>query len=314
MAKDRSSHSTARRVLTVLSILIERLDISEDALMQEMEQKAGQPLPPNTLRKYIRTIRHAGFALDRKRPRGIATYTFRDTAFHWSPRASYGQAFEAFMCSLPERSTAFQKWIMLVDPLHRHTCPTQKKGKGSVHSLTSYTRQALLDTIRQGIQHEQVLEFHLDGPLTTQHPGGILWAIPFSITIISPRHIILTCLTPYSKRLFYMQLNNIFHATITPDAWMSPFWKHNLSYILCLSPKLAKRYDIKAHERAEVDLASDALRLHVTDEALPVALSRTLKYGHLATVEKCPPLESVMRRFEDLQATLFESSKAFWQV
>jgi len=308
----KMSHSTAKRVLVLLDTLLSHLHISEQALIDHVEDVTQSTLPANTLRKYIRTIRHAGFKIKRARLRGVPTYTVEDSLFHWAPGASHSQAFEAFMCSLDEESQAFRKWKLLVHPVHRHTCPMGKQGKHSIDSLVSLTRQTLINVITQGIKDERVIEFHLATHLIDQHPAGALWAIPHSITVISPKHVILTCITPYSRRLYYLNLNDVWQAMLPPIEWNASYLGERVSYTLVMSPELAKRYDIKMNETLTIDPVTGHHHIVVSDEAMPIALQRVQKYDTLATVENNPILEERITRFSDLQHQLYAASKVLF--
>jgi hypothetical protein len=302
-------HTTAKRVLSIILILLERLKVEESVLMANLSPEGEEPVPYNTLRKYIRTLRYAGFDIVRKRLDGSIFYLLNDTKFHLDLSVQHAQGFEEWVTSLSKSSLLYRKVMMLVSPPFRVGFWDPHFAYNQASSLTLFEGKEHLKLLQDAIASKQILEFQLYDDVQIQTQIATFWARPYALTPFRQRDAVISAIHPYNRQVFHLKLSNIRQLSAVSKHWLACDWLKSVDYQLVLTPHLAKRYEIKPHETLVGVSTSGETCIQVSKELQYKALSRCVKYDTLIQVRSADALSEKIQAFQDLQTRILEETK-----
>jgi len=309
LALSTDLHATAKRVLNIILILLERLKVEETELMERLSPEGEEPVPYNTLRKYIRTLRYAGFDIVRKRIEGSIIYVLNDTKFHLDLSVQHAQGFEEWITSLSKSSSLYRKLMMLVAPPFRlgFWDPNFSYQHSSAHTL--FEGKEHLQCLQNAIASKELLEFHLYNDVQNQNYRDTFWARPYALSPFRQRDAVISAIHPYNRQVFHIKLSNIRELRTVSKTWLDSDWLKSIEYQLLLSPHFAKRYELKPHETYLGSATFGETCIQVSHELLYKSLSRCVKYDKLVQVDSQELLGEKLQAFHELQARIFKEAK-----
>jgi hypothetical protein len=303
-------HTTAKRVLSIVLILLKRLKVEESDLMASLSPEGEEAVPYNTLRKYIRTLRYAGFDIVRKRVEGTIFYLLNDTKFHLDLSVQHAQGFEEWVTSLSKSSLLYRKLMMLVSPSFRIGFWDPNFAYHHASSLNLFEGKEYLKRLQDAITSKELLEFHLYNDVQCQTQIATFWARPYALSPFRQRDAVISAIHPYNRQVFHLKLSNLRDLRPVSQQWLASDWLKPVDYELTLTPHFAKRYEIKPHETHLSVSALGETCIHVSKELQYKALSRCVKYQRLIQVRSEKALSEKLQAFNNLQARILEASEA----
>ncbi len=302
-------HATAKRVLSIVLILLEQLKVEESVLMARLSPEGEEPVPYNTLRKYIRTLRYAGFDIVRKRLDGAIFYLLNDTKFHLDLSVQHAQGFEEWVTSLSKSSLLYRKLMLLVSPPFRMGFWDPNFAYQQPSSPTLFEGKEHLKLLQEAIASKELLEFQLYNDVQSQTQISTFWARPYALSPFRQRDAVISAIHPYNRQIFHLKLSNLRQLRPASRQWLTSDWLKPVNYQLTLMPHFAKRYEIKPHETRLGLTALGETCIQVSKELQYKALSRCVKYDTLVQVRSEETLNQKLQAFQDLQACIFKESK-----
>ena len=302
-------HSTAKRVLSIILILLDRLKVEESDLMDTLSPKGEEPIPYNTLRKYIRTLRYAGFDIVRKRLEGSVVYFLNDTKFHLDLSVQHAQGFEEWVSYLSKSSLLYRKLMMLVSPPFRIGFWEPHFAYNQASSLTMFEGKEHLKLLQDAIASKELLEFQLYDDVQTQTKVARFWARPYALTQFRQRDAVISAIHPYNRQVFYVRLSNVRQLRQVPKQWLASEWLKTMDFQLVLAPHFSKRYELKPHETRVATSPTGETCIQVSKELQYKALSRCIKYDTLTQVRGADALSEKVQAFQNLQTRIAEEAK-----
>ena len=301
-------HHTAKRVLNIVLLLLKHLQIEESVLMQRVAPSSDLPLPYNTLRKYIRTLRYAGFDIVRKRRDDKVFYHLNDTKFHLDLTVQHAQGFEEWVTSLSKSSPLYRKLMFLVTTPFRMEFWDPHFDYGRVSPVLMLNSVETLPLLKDAMKHKYLLKFtRFDDTSSLQHLNPF-WAVPYAIHSFRQRDAIISCWHPYELVPYYIKLSDIRTVEIAEESTNQSPWFRPIDFQITLDPLLAKRYKLKPHETCLSISGSGALTLQVSREMQYQALARCLKYAHLVQVTHNESFIERLNQFQTIQQRIIEET------
>jgi hypothetical protein len=305
------SHNTTRRILNFLAHVLQHITVTEEEALALLSDEAGTPPAMPTLRKYLRTLRCAGFLLKRSVSlQGEVRYRLTSNPFlSQSASSRYAQAIEELLVYLPKESTLYQKLLYFLpfdrlDAATGMTSPPEHYFMASIKTLPQYP---LLQQVLDYIQSKQVCGVVLYQSSSLNDGSTKLWGMPYLYTPVGLRDAIVSFLHPTEKYLFHVKLSHIYRLvepSQTADVYDT--WYTLLPHAtLKMKDELRGRYQLKPGERMDETNGT----LHITGEFPFHLLRRLLKYGKLCTVESPQGLRNTHTTFTSLQQRIMEQAR-----
>ncbi len=303
-------HGTAKRVLSILLLLLKYLKVEELELMRYFVPKGEPLLPYNTLRKYIRTLRYAGFDIVRKRKDTTVWYVLNDTLFHKDLTVQHVQGFEELINTFPKSSSIYQKLMLLIAPKYRMGFWELGFNHKHFARSTRFESIELLESLQEAIQTRRLLEFKLFDDATSSSPFKQFWGVPYSIKPFRQKDFVVSCRHPNNRQSFYFKLSDLHQLHPVESVPLLQRWLAPMDFTLELDEKVAKNYEPKQNETLVSSLYESGIRLDVKQERCYKALSRYLKYYPHATVSSNPNFEKTVQQFKSIQKQIIQTQEA----
>jgi hypothetical protein len=304
-------HGSAKRVLSILLLLLKYLKVEELDLMRYFVPKGEPLLPYNTLRKYIRTLRYAGFDITRRKKEGKVWYVLNDTLFHKDLTVQHVQGFEELINTFPKSSFIYQKLMLFIAPKYRMGFWELGFNHRYLTRNTRLESVELLQNLQEAIQNQRFLEFQLFDDATSSSPFKQFWGVPYSIKPFRQKDFVVSCRHPNNRQSFYFKLSDLRHVIEVTQSTLLQDWLKPIDFVLTLNEKIAKTYDSKPNEVLLSSPYESRMRLQVKQEFKYKALSRCLKYQPYAQVFSDVGFEHKLEQFTNLQRRIIQMQEAF---
>jgi hypothetical protein len=302
-------HQTTRRILHLTLHLLQHFTINEHEVLHLLRDEAGTPPTLATLRKYMRTLRCAGFAVQRHVVQGQVSYRLTASPFvgNTLPR-QHSQAIEELLVYLPNTSTLHQKLSQLLPSNTFDFMPySSPLDARFLHSIQHLPQVDVFQQLAEAIEHELLCGLVLYQSTTLSERNTELWGTPYLCTPVGLRDALISFLHRDEKYLFHVKLSHIHYLTIGDETqvfqtkWFTPLVKA----IVKLHPPLSQKYQLKPSETME-----DATEtLHITNELPFNLLRRLLKYDKLCTVVSPTSLCDTHQTFTALQQRIMQHQR-----